>query len=193
MLPVASTFDSLDVDPFAHIGDRDYVLHSSNRSLAPSYRNGLGGLKLDLTSFTADGTTHRTELRNAAGSIEVVVPPRVQVVVRARIGWGEFTVDDTQQASDIAVRPVRLLEDEGRDIDRTVTMSGEAGAGTIEIDATTGLGVIRVRRAPLGRPIDEPPRLTRPPAATAPPAPTVSTAPTIPPASTAPTSSTETR
>jgi phage shock protein PspC (stress-responsive transcriptional regulator) len=197
-LPVASTFDSLDVDPFTHLGDRAYFADGSATPLAPSYRNGIGTLELNFGNIVPDGAARRTELRNAMGTTEVFAPPRVEVIIHARAGWGTITVDDLQRESTTSsfARWVRLADEEGRDVEQTITLPGEAGGGSIEIDITNGFGTIRVTRVPSDH-IDRFPFTTRPapPATTAttvPPATTAGTAPTSPPASTVP-ASTESR
>jgi phage shock protein PspC (stress-responsive transcriptional regulator) len=199
-LPVASTFDSLDVDPFTHLGSRTYHVDGLASPLAPSYRNGIGRLTLDLTNIANDGITRRTELRNAIGSIEVFVPARVEVIVHARIGSGTLHVDDFRMDPEprkVVPRP-RLADESGRDVERTTTLPGEPDAGTIEIDAANGLGSIFVTRMPL-RPDTEPrPAVTTTraaPTAPATAAPATTTAPsaTSAPASTAAASTIETR
>ena len=162
-LPVTSTFDELDVDPFTHIGTRTYFVDEIASTLAPSYDNGVGSLTLNLAGIPADGEARRTEVRNAIGTIEVFVPYRVQVVVHARIGWGNITVDDFQLDPKTAsiIRRSRLADEHGRDIDRTTTMAGEPGAGSIEIEAASGLGSVRVVRV-----LSRPDTVTRPPSTT---------------------------
>ena len=93
-LPVMSTFDELDVDPFTHVGNHTYLVDEIASTLAPSYRNGVGGITLNLTGIEADAKARRTEVRTAIGPVEVFVPHEMQVVVHARVGWGEITVDD---------------------------------------------------------------------------------------------------
>ena len=148
-LPVATTLSSLDVDPFAHWGTRTHFVRNST-DLAPSYRHGMGSVTVDLGPFTADGGSYRTDIRNAIGSINLYVPQRMQVVLHARVGAGNITVDDYRLIAppNRSVMQQRLAEEDGREIEVNTTIPGEAGAGSITIDATTGLGTIRVIRQP---------------------------------------------
>ena len=149
-LPVSSTFDTLDVDPFANLGNRTYLVEDSASTLAPSYRNGVGELKLNLAGMQTDALAHRTEVRTAIGLIEVFVPHAMHVVVHAKVGWGEITVDDFQAdpATGSFIRRTRLTNEHGRDIESTTTLAGEPGAGSLDIEVASGFGSVRVVRVP---------------------------------------------
>jgi phage shock protein PspC (stress-responsive transcriptional regulator) len=149
-LPVTSTFDDLDVDPFEHVGERTYFVDEIASTLAPSYSNGVGPLTVNLAGIEADGKTRRTEVRSAIGPIDVFVPRDVQVVVHARVGWGKITVVDYDHdpSNRSSMRSIRLAEENGRDIENTTIMAGEPGGGSLDIEVASGLGPVRVVRAP---------------------------------------------
>ena len=188
-LPVASTFDDLDVDPFRHMGSRTYYADDVSSSLAPTYRNGLGNVTLDLRDLDRNQRAYRTTVRTAVGSIDVYVPNGPQVVLRARVGAGTIRVDDfpVDPATGAPARRIRAVDADGRDLDRTTILPGDPGAGSIEIDAASGLGSIRVVR--LGPIVMNRP----PPVPTVPPATTIPSATTIGPATTVAPATSETR
>lgn len=149
-LPVASNFDKFDVDPFEHLGNRNYFVDDIAAPLAPTYRNGIGSVNVNLAGIAPDGKSRRTEVRTAIGPIEVFVPAGVRVVVHARAGWGNITIVEYQRdaSSGSIMRPTRLGDEHGRDIETTTTMAGEPGAGSLDLELASGLGSIRVVRSP---------------------------------------------
>ena len=97
------------------------------------YRLAAGELFLDLRDLRLDGETLTVVASVAAGSLQVVVPADVAVDVDAHVGAGELDVLGRHS--------------EGVDVDRTVTESGQEGAGRLVLRAETGIGQVEVRRA----------------------------------------------
>jgi phage shock protein PspC (stress-responsive transcriptional regulator) len=97
-------------------------------AIAPSYRLGVGSLRIDLSGIRPAGKELQVKAKVGVGELRIVVPDgaRVQVYARAKLG---------------DVRVLRL-EDSGRN---AVVATGSGGGYVI--DARVGLGRIDVVRA----------------------------------------------
>jgi hypothetical protein len=94
---------------------------------------GVGDLVYDLSAVEfPEGSTELT-LRVGAGSVAVVVPDDVAVVLDAEVGAGALEAFGSAT--------------EGAGLSRSQTEPGAPGAGTLELDVQVGLGNVEVDRA----------------------------------------------
>jgi phage shock protein PspC (stress-responsive transcriptional regulator) len=94
---------------------------------------GFGDVQYDLTEVDLAGETVGLEVRMGAGELVVDVPADATLVVDIEVGAGEIDVLG-RQSDGLAVSS-----------DRTV--SGEDGAGTVQLDVRMGFGTVEVNRA----------------------------------------------
>jgi len=123
---VVAAFSWFDVSLNDGVGDRLYAPATAS-AIAPSYRLGVGDLRLDLSSLSTT-TPVRVKARLGVGELKVVVPAGVPVQVDAHAKLGDVHVFDQEQS--------------GRN---AVVRSGTAGGLTI--DARVGAGQVDVVRA----------------------------------------------
>lgn len=123
---VVAAFSWFDVSLNDGVGDRLYA-PATAAAIAPSYRLGIGDLRLDLSALSA-ATPVRVKARLGVGELKVVVPRGVPVQVDAHAKLGDVHVFDQEQS--------------GRN---AVVRSGSAGGLTI--DARVGAGQVDVVRA----------------------------------------------
>jgi phage shock protein PspC (stress-responsive transcriptional regulator) len=108
------------------VGDHVYA-PSSAAAIAPSYRLGVGSLRIDLSAIRPAARERRVTAKVGVGELRIVVPGGVPVQVDARAKLGDVYV--------------LRREDSGRN---AVVRTG-AGGGYV-IDATVGLGKVVVVR-----------------------------------------------
>jgi predicted membrane protein len=105
--------------------------------LQSTYREDVGGVRLDLTKvdFAGRATTVDVETRVGVGSLTIVLPPNVDVVVDANVDVGKADVFG-QTWNGVGLDP------------RTVTNNGAdgVGGGTLHILARVDLGSLEVSR-----------------------------------------------
>ena len=123
---VVAAFSWFDVSLNDGVGDRFYA-PATAAAVAPSYRLGVGNLKLDLSSVSAASPV-RVKARVGVGELKIVVPRGVPVQVDAHAKLGDVHVFDR--------------EDSGRN---ATLHSGTAGGLTV--DARVGAGQVDVVRA----------------------------------------------
>jgi phage shock protein PspC (stress-responsive transcriptional regulator) len=109
------------------VGDHVYA-PSHAASVAPSYRLGVGNLRIDLSAIRPTAKEQHVKAKVGVGELRIVVPDGVPVHVYARAKLGEVHV--------------LRLEDSGRN---AVVRTGADGGYVI--DARVGLGSIDVVRA----------------------------------------------
>jgi phage shock protein PspC (stress-responsive transcriptional regulator) len=161
VLPIAGTFAALDVDPLHHLGERDWSAPTA-AAVEPLYENGTGESDLVIGDGQPDATTGATTIRNGIGTIEVTVPPGMTVHLRAQTGWGTIRVVDQQvQVVDTPDGEMswysrrEVVHRQGRDEELEYVLEGDAGSGSLTVDAVIGLGDIEVVRMAPTRPIEE--------------------------------------
>ncbi|HMA46785.1 MAG TPA: PspC domain-containing protein [Frankiaceae bacterium] len=127
---VAST---LPVDVRGGAGTRTFR-PVDTAAISPAYRLGAGEVTLDLGGVVF-GRSARTAVEVGAGQVRVLVPPRVDVTVRARAGIGQTQVLGSRDA--------------GLGVDRTSTDDGPdgPGGGQLDLTASVGVGQVEVLRA----------------------------------------------
>ncbi len=99
--------------------------------VAPSYHLGIGQENLDLSGLRLDGATRHIDATVGLGNLDVVVPPNVKVVVRARSGTGQLRLLDQRYT--------------GTQLDRRLTIDavGEQ-AGELDLDLRVGVGEVEI-------------------------------------------------
>jgi hypothetical protein len=117
--------------PNASAGDRTFSV-TSMADLQERYELGAGDLTVDLRELELPAGTTSLQVRVGAGQLTVLVPPDVTVVVDAEVGLGEVVAFDTRVGG---ITPQRRVTDEGA-----------PDAGTLEIEASVGLGQLEVSR-----------------------------------------------
>jgi hypothetical protein len=117
--------------PSAGAGDRTHAVTTMDE-LEERYELGAGDLTVDLRDLELPAGTTSLEVRVGAGQLTVLVPPDATVVVDAEVGLGEVVAFDTRVSG---VTP-----------QRRVTEEGDPGSGTLEIEASVGLGQLEVTR-----------------------------------------------
>jgi len=109
------------------VGDRVYA-PSTATSIAPSYKLGVGSLRIDLSSIQPATKELRVKAKVGVGELRVVVPDGVPVQVDAHAKLGDVHV--------------LQLTDSGRN----ATVKTGTGGGYV-IDARVGLGKVDIVRA----------------------------------------------
>lgn len=109
--------------------------------LGEPFRLTAGEMVIDLRSLDlpAPGPTAEPVSLVAsvgAGSLEVVVPEGVTILLRSEVGAGEVLYPGS----------ARRRSTEGIGVDENLTLRGAEGAGTIELDLEVGLGEVEVTR-----------------------------------------------
>ncbi|WP_166355405.1 PspC domain-containing protein [Phytoactinopolyspora limicola] len=100
--------------------------------------HGLGPVEYDLSQLEmADGDEVTITVQVAMGTIEVLVPPEVDVVVNSSVGAGSLDVFDNSQGGFGRTETITDLGPDG------------TGGGRIELDLEIGMGAIEVSRADL--------------------------------------------
>lgn len=117
--------------PSLDAGDRD-VLVTDLDDLEATYDLGAGDLTLDLRGLDLPAGTTAITVRVGVGQLEIRVPADVTVRADTRVGVGQ-TVVFGRTVGGIAPS-------------REVTEAGVPGAGTLEIEASVGLGQLEVDR-----------------------------------------------
>jgi phage shock protein PspC (stress-responsive transcriptional regulator) len=82
---VVLAFSVFDVSLGDGVGDRT-VVPASVRSLEPSYKLGVGDLRVDLSNVRPIATTRRVSARVGIGELRIVVPPGTAVTAHAKLG-----------------------------------------------------------------------------------------------------------
>lgn len=127
---VAIFMAAFDVDLGHGIGDRDYVV-TSTQELHDEYRLGIGTLDLDLSRVQFPvGETH-VDARVDAGDLYVTVPSDVALRVHATAEVGEVDLPNG-------------IGGDGRNV---VSDLAETGERVLVLDADVGAGSVRVDRA----------------------------------------------
>jgi phage shock protein PspC (stress-responsive transcriptional regulator) len=101
--------------------------------LSDRYEHGVGDADLDLSQLSFDGLDKQVTVRLGAGNLRVRVPPKVDVVVHAKVGVGDANVFD--QHWDGVNNP-----------QRTITDAGAPGAGHLILDLRVNAGSMEVNR-----------------------------------------------
>jgi phage shock protein PspC (stress-responsive transcriptional regulator) len=123
---VVTAFTWFDVHLGDGVGEHTYAPISA-AAVEPSYKLGIGNLKVDLSQLDATGT-HRVTARLGIGELKIIVPRDADVRVDARANVGDVNV--------------LRSHDDGRNA------NVHTGSGTFRIDAKVGAGQIDVVRAP---------------------------------------------
>jgi predicted membrane protein len=105
--------------------------------LDTAYQTGVGSLRLDLTALPWDGQAIALEVDVGMGELELAVPADIAVEGRAQIGVGEMTTISQGEA---------VGRSSGFGIDRTINLPavGGAGAGSVSLDSSVGMGSVRI-------------------------------------------------
>jgi phage shock protein PspC (stress-responsive transcriptional regulator) len=125
----AIVFATVNVHPGRGIGDRTYLVGSA-QDLDPSYKLGIGHLKVDLTDVRLPAGTTHLDTRVDIGKLEVIVPSGVALRVNGEATYGN--IDMFGDSSD------------GHDVDRSYNT---AGTHVLELDAHVGAGELNIQRA----------------------------------------------
>ena len=123
---VVTAFTWFNVHLGDGIGEHTYAPISA-AAVQPSYKLGIGNLKVDLSQLDAAGS-HRVTARVGIGELKIIVPRGADVRVDAHANAGDVNVF--------------RRHDDGRNA------SVHTGGGTFRIDAKVGAGQIDVVRAP---------------------------------------------
>jgi phage shock protein PspC (stress-responsive transcriptional regulator) len=115
-------------------GDRRYQ-PATTAEIEPSYRVGVGNVRLDLSEVDFSEQPVRTKVSAGVGNVEVIVPRDVDVSIDGRAGIGE--VDLLGQ------------KENGTSATRSVVDYGPTGDGTIDLtlDLDVSIGRVEVDRA----------------------------------------------
>ncbi|MEN3357852.1 MAG: hypothetical protein V7637_1834 [Mycobacteriales bacterium] len=115
-------------------GDRVYSPTSLD-DVAGRYEVGAGTMTVDLSEVDFADSDVRSDIRVGVGTIELTVPPKVDVTVRAHAGVGSLKLFGA--------------EDDGTGLTRGVTDEGAdgAGGGELELIVNIGIGDVEVTRA----------------------------------------------
>lgn len=104
-------------------------------AVQPAYEHGFGGAVLDLRSVAFQGSDSvATRLTNGAGEVTVLLPPNVDVTVRAEVGAGQ--IDALGRRSDGL----------GGDVRATDNGTDGPGGGRLDLRIQLGAGNVEVRR-----------------------------------------------
>jgi phage shock protein PspC (stress-responsive transcriptional regulator) len=111
------------------VGDRSYVV-AGTQDLRSSYKLGMGEMTLDLRDVRLTSRVTHVKARVDIGSLDVIVPRNVALVVRGDAQLGE----------------VRIFgkSDEGRHARTSIVQSGKR---VLVLDTHVGIGQVRVTRA----------------------------------------------
>ena len=109
------------------VGDRAYTPVTA-AAVAPSYRLGVGDLRIDLSTITSGSSQLHVKARVGVGDLRVIVPQGVPVQIDAHAKVGD----------------VRVLGN--HDSGRNASLRAGSGAG-LTVDARVGLGQVEVVRA----------------------------------------------
>jgi hypothetical protein len=105
------------------------------------YELGVGSAELDLTGLDPDGTTVDVDASVGIGELVVRVPESVDLRIDSHVGVGVSYLPDESPFTN---------EENGVDVDRSTTVSGDPTAGsqrgTIVLDVKVGIGDLEVRR-----------------------------------------------
>jgi hypothetical protein len=104
-------------------------------SLDSSYRLGIGNATLDLSDVDFTGRSAAVEVSLDVGNLVVILPPAVDVDVRASVDVGNATVFGTQWGGIGSTD--RTVSDDGTD---------GPGGGELTLRATVDVGDVEVRR-----------------------------------------------
>lgn len=88
---VLCTLDRVGLDPLRTVGSQTHHVRSVHE-LPTGYRTGTGGVYLDLSGLTLDGTSRKVTVEAAIGDIQVLVPAGVTVDVDARTALGQVSL-----------------------------------------------------------------------------------------------------
>jgi phage shock protein PspC (stress-responsive transcriptional regulator) len=124
---VVAAFSWFNVSLGDGVGDRSYT-PASISALKPSYENGVGSLRLDLSNIGPVATETHIRAHVEVGELRIIVPRNATVSVNAHAKVGDLYVLNQHEG--------------GRNIDVT----GGTG-GLLVIDANVGAGRIDVVRA----------------------------------------------
>ncbi len=108
---------------------------ASMAELSDSYKHGVGNADLDLTQLSFDKLDKHVSVTINAGNLHVIVPPKVDVVVHAKVNVGDANVFNTRW--DGVNNPERTITD--NDTDGT-------GPGHLTLDLRLGVGDLEVSR-----------------------------------------------
>jgi phage shock protein PspC (stress-responsive transcriptional regulator) len=131
LLTGAATLASVTDITFAGgVGDRTY--HPlTEAAVRPTYRLGVGEMQLDLSDVDFTRPTTEVRARLGVGSVQVLVPDDVDVLVFTHVGLGQVEVFGQH--------------DDGGGIDRRFTRSGRGEtARQLVLELRTGIGEIDV-------------------------------------------------
>jgi phage shock protein PspC (stress-responsive transcriptional regulator) len=108
---------------------------TSMAELGSSYRHSVGNADLDLTALNFDGRTEHVAASVGAGNLHVTVPPKVDVVVHAKVGAGSADIFGTRW--DGVNNPERTITNNATD---------PAGTGQLILDLNVRIGNLEVTR-----------------------------------------------
>ncbi len=119
---------AIDIPLGGGVGDR--TVRPTGDRIEPEYERGIGRLTLDLTAldFGAIDVALDVRARVGIGQLVVIVPQDAPVQVDARSGLGS----------------VRVYGQEEGGIDAELSASAPAGAAVIRLEATVGIGEVRI-------------------------------------------------
>jgi hypothetical protein len=104
--------------------------------LSDNYQHSIGNVDLDLTNVNFDGVQKQVTVSIGAGDMHVKVPPKVDVVVHAKVGAGNADVFDTHW--DGINNPERTITDNATD--------RSAATGRLTLDLHVRVGNLEVSR-----------------------------------------------
>jgi hypothetical protein len=119
-------------------GGGDLILTPTTvAGIEDTYHQNLGDFKLDLRNVDFSGLTEpkQVDITMNAGDLTILLPPRVDATVRAKVNAGDAIVFGAKWGG--LGSPARDVSDNGTD---------GPGGGTLLIDVTLNLGDLEVRR-----------------------------------------------
>ena len=122
-------FSWIDVPLHGGIGDR-HRAPSELSELEREYHHGIGELTVDLRDVPLEGGTEAVELRLGIGHLVVVLPPDVDLELRARAGIGEVSAFGRSEDGTGAELE---LTDDVTGTDARFVIDAEVGLGQVEV------------------------------------------------------------
>lgn len=104
--------------------------------LPARYELGAGSIQLDLTALDLDGEAVEVAIEVGAGEIQIFVPDDAEVTVAARSGIGSVEIFNRNRSTGFGATERQAFHDPSDPV------------GSIDLDLTVGLGVVRVDLVP---------------------------------------------
>jgi predicted membrane protein len=108
---------------------------TSITELSDSYTHGVGSVTLDLSGIDFTGHDKAIEVHLNFGDLHVILPPKVDTTVHAKVDTGDGHVFDTNWSG--VSRPLYTVVDDGTD---------GAGGGTLNLTLKVNVGTLEVTR-----------------------------------------------